>query len=175
MIPFYILGLLERFGPQHGYQIKKIISDQLADFTQIKLPAIYYHLSKMTAAGLLTETREKSGARPEKTVYRITNKGREAFREKTEDLIKFQYRPVFPIDGIFYFSDRYKSADIVKALEDYIDRLTASLEIIEKHKKETLLYVPDEVKVMVNIIFSHHEHHYRVELDWAEETLNNIK
>ena len=25
MIPLYILGLLLRFGPQHGYQIKKLL------------------------------------------------------------------------------------------------------------------------------------------------------
>ena len=35
MIPLYILGLLLRFGPQHGYQIKKLLEEQLEDFTQI--------------------------------------------------------------------------------------------------------------------------------------------
>ena len=44
MIPLYILGLLLRFGPQHGYQIKKLLEEQLEDFTQIKLPTVYYHL-----------------------------------------------------------------------------------------------------------------------------------
>ena len=38
MIPLYILGFLLRYGPQHGYQIKKLISEQMADFTSIKLP-----------------------------------------------------------------------------------------------------------------------------------------
>jgi len=51
-----ILGLLQRFGPQHGYYIKKLISEELADFTQIKLPTIYYHLEKMNADGLLFAT-----------------------------------------------------------------------------------------------------------------------
>ena len=31
MIPLYILGLLLRFGPQHGYQIKKLLEEQLED------------------------------------------------------------------------------------------------------------------------------------------------
>uniref|UniRef100_UPI000AEE63EC PadR family transcriptional regulator n=1 Tax=Clostridium sp. NkU-1 TaxID=1095009 RepID=UPI000AEE63EC len=66
MIPLYILGLLQRYGPQHGYQIKKIIAEQLSDFTQIKLPTIYYHLEKMETDGLLSANREKSGSRPEK-------------------------------------------------------------------------------------------------------------
>ena len=70
IIPFYILGLLQRFGPQHGYQIKKIISEQLADFTQIKLPVIYYHLEKMTQDELISPDCEKNGNRPEKTLCR---------------------------------------------------------------------------------------------------------
>ena len=54
MIPLYILGMLLRYGPQHGYQIKKLLAEQLADFTDIKLPTIYYHLEKMEASGLIT-------------------------------------------------------------------------------------------------------------------------
>ena len=69
MILIYILGLLIRFGPQHGYQLKKTIAGQLADFTQIKLPNIYYHLEKMQMEGLVSASTEKDTGRPEKTVY----------------------------------------------------------------------------------------------------------
>lgn len=75
MIPLYILGLLLRFGPQHGYQIKKLLEEQLEDFTQIKLPTVYYHLEKMEAAGLIEAHRYRQGARPEKTVYRVSDAG----------------------------------------------------------------------------------------------------
>ncbi len=70
MIPLYILGLLLRLGPQRGYQIKKLMEEQLEDFTQIKLPMVYYHLEKMEIAGLVTAHRDKQGACPEKTVIR---------------------------------------------------------------------------------------------------------
>ncbi len=103
MIPLYILGLLQRFGPQHGYQIKKIIAEQLADFTQIKLPTIYYHLEKMETDGLLSANREKPEGRPEKTIYTITDKGIVAFKNLIAGLIEFEYRPTFPSDGVFYF------------------------------------------------------------------------
>ena len=71
-IPLYILGLLMRFGPQHGYQIRKIIGEELADFTGIKLSVIYYHLEKMEREGLLHGAREKTSGRPEKTRYSVT-------------------------------------------------------------------------------------------------------
>ncbi len=175
MIPLYILGLVQRFGPQHGYQIKKIIAEQLADFTQIKLPTIYYHLEKMEADNLLTASREKPGSRPEKTIYDVTDKGREAFRNMLAGLLKFEYRPTFASDGAFYFSDSLDAAEIAAHLDIYVQKLRATIDSIQKHYCETMQYVPEEMKTMVDIIFSHHLRHYRAELDWAAESLNRLK
>lgn len=105
IIRLYILGLLQRYGPQHGYHIKKLIAEQLADFTQIKLPTIYYHLDKMAAEGLLSASSKKDGARPEKTVYTITEKGVAVCREYLDEMLRFEYRPVFSSDGVFFFSE----------------------------------------------------------------------
>ena len=79
MIPLYILGMLLRYGPQHGYQIKKMLMEQMADFTDIKLPTIYYHLDKMEAAGLITARNVKEGVRPEKRVYHVSDQGNRHF------------------------------------------------------------------------------------------------
>lgn len=79
MIPLYILGFLLRYGPQHGYQIKKRMSEQMADFTNIKLPTIYYHLEKMERDGLISAEELREGLRPEKRVYQITPEGKERF------------------------------------------------------------------------------------------------
>jgi len=174
MIPLYILGLLQRFGPQHGYQIKKIIAEQLSDFTQIKLPTIYYHLEKMKSDGLLSANNEKTAGRPERTIYTITDKGIMTFKKMIAGLLEFEYQPTFPSDGVFYFSDYIETADIINHLSTYIDKLKAAISSIKKHKKEAMHFVPDEDKKMVNIIFSHHEHHYKAELDWAEKSLNNL-
>ena len=174
MIPLYILGLLQRYGPQHGYNIKKIIGEQLSDFTQIKLPTIYYHLEKMAADGTLSSSNDKEGSRPEKTIYSITEKGKNTFQVMLNDLLVFDYRPSFSSDGVFYFSEHLEVSDITMHLNTYIKKLTKILAQIEKHKKESLLYVPDEMKTMVNLIFSHHEHHYQAELDWASEALINL-
>ena len=174
MIQLYVLGLLQRFGSQHGYQIKKISTEQLSDFTEIKLPTIYYHLEKMEAEGLLLANREKPGSRPEKTVYTITDKGIEVFRNILAELLEFEYRPTFPSDGVFYFSDHIETAKIKGHLDIYIKKLEKTLTTVQKHKKESLQSVPDEMKMMANLLFSHHEHHYRAELDWAKEALNQL-
>lgn len=174
MIPLYIFGLLQRFGPQHGYQIKKIIAEQLADFTQIKLPAIYYHLEKMQADGLLSAKSEKPGGRPAKIIYAITDKGQKEYKKKLAGLLEFEYRPVFPSDGVFYFSDQYQITEIIDHLKIYERKLKDKLALIERHKNETMLFVPAEIKRMIEIIFSHHERHFQAELDWAEESLQKL-
>ncbi len=44
MTGLYILGIIKRHGPIHGYDIKQILDEHVSDFVHIKLPNIYYHL-----------------------------------------------------------------------------------------------------------------------------------
>ena len=147
----------------------------MADFTQIKLPTIYYHLEKMEADGLIDGIREKETGRPEKTVYTITEKGAMTFQSKLHDLMKFEYRPQFPSDGVFFFSDALDPKDILAHLEAYNKVLHKTNSAIVQHQNDTMQFVPDAVKTTAMIIFDHHLKHYQAELDWAEEALKNIK
>ena len=174
MIPLFILGLLLRFGPQHGYQIKKLMEDQLEDFTQIKLPTVYYHLDKMEAAELLTARRDKQGARPEKTVYQVSDTGADKFKELLMQSLQIEYRPTFDIDGTFYFSDALESGSLIKSLTTHITNLKHILSGLEIHRKETLAHIPVEYRTSATIIFEHHLLHYRAELSWAEKSLNRL-
>ncbi len=175
MIPLYILGLLQRFGPQHGYQLKKVITEKIADFTRIKLPAIYYHLEKMEKDGLLTATREKPGSRPEKTVYAVSDKGAKAFLNMLNASLEFDYQPVFACDAAFYFNDSLQLSQIITRLEEYSRKLAGIITYLQEHQKTILRFVPDNDKTIINILFRHHELHHRAELNWAVESLNSLK
>jgi DNA-binding PadR family transcriptional regulator len=85
-IPLYILGPLRRFGSFHGYQIRKVIAEEIADFARIKLSTIHDHLQHMETAGLLSAENEKDLRRPERRVYPITQRGNNAF---SDDLRRF--------------------------------------------------------------------------------------
>ncbi|MBN1777071.1 MAG: PadR family transcriptional regulator [Clostridiales bacterium] len=175
MVPLYILGLLKRYGPQHGYRIKKTIADMLSDFTHIKLPTIYYHLSKMAADGLLSAISEKPGARPEKTVYSLTDKGAAACRRLLSELLAAEYRPAFDNDAIFYFAEHFRPAELAAYLQSYAGKLGPMLDIINAHREETLRHVPDDAKPMVHILFRHHELHFQAELAWARDALRMLQ
>lgn len=175
MIPLYILGLLLRFGPQHGYQIKKLMEEQLEDFTQIKLPTVYYHLEKMEKGSLITAHRGKQGARPEKTVYQISDTGVDKFKELLVQSLQIEYRPTFDIDGTLYFSDALESGALTESLSKHITNLKKTLAELEIHRKETMEHIPEEYKTSANIIFEHHILHYKAEFIWTEQSLNSLK
>lgn len=175
MIPLYILGILLRFGPQHGYQIKKIMEEQLEDFTRIKLPNVYYHLEKMEASGILTALRDKQSARPEKTVYFVGETGAEKFKELLKQTLDMNYRPVFEADAAFYFSEYLTASDFLQSLTHHINRLKAVLIGIEEHQAEMEKVIPEDMKTYAEIIFNHHIMHYRTELNWAEESAEAIR
>lgn len=175
MIPLYILGLLLRFGPQHGYQIKKLLKEQLKDFTQIKLPTIYYHIEKMEAAGLITARREKQGARPEKTVYQASDTGADKFKELLIQSLQIEYRPTFDIDGTFYFSDALENSALTESLSRHIAKLKKIIAKLELHQEETITHIPEQYKTPADIIFRHHLVHYKAEIVWAEQSYNSLK
>ncbi len=175
MVPLYILGLIGRNGPQHGYQIRKSIEEQLQDFTQIKPPTIYYHLARMEADGLLTARGERPGARPEKTVYALTERGQEAFSGMLMEALRFDYRPSFPLDAAFFFSDCVDPAALREGLGEHARNLRGAIEAIEAHQQESLRSVPPEHAASAGAIFRHHLMHYRAELAWAEEALDALR
>jgi DNA-binding PadR family transcriptional regulator len=174
-VPLYILGILLRFGPQHGYQIKKIFAEQLSDFAQIKLPTIYYHLEKMGKDGLLNGNTEKESNHPEKIIYSITDKGKVVFRQYINKIIQFEYQPEFLSDAVFYFLDAVNPSELKVSLTNYIENMRNRINKIKKHRTKELKHLPEEAKKWASIIFIHHEHHYQAELDWAIRTLVRLE
>jgi DNA-binding PadR family transcriptional regulator len=128
----------------------------------------------MEKDGLLSANREKLGSRPEKTIYTITDKGIAAFKNMIAGVIEFEYRPTFPSDGVFYFSDYIEDEEILSNLIAYIQKLNKIISNIEKNREKTMHFIPEEDITMANVIFSHHMHHYRAEVEWAEKTLNYL-
>lgn len=175
MIPLYILGFLLRYGPQHGYQIKKHLAEQMADFTNIKLPTIYYHLEKMEAEGLIAAHEEREGLRPEKRVYEILPAGEERFAQLLAGTLELEYRPNFAVDGALYFSDHISPENFATALRCHAANLRDSLARIALHRGQVLPHIPAGMQPSAELIFSHHELHYRAELDWAEQAIRSME
>lgn len=171
MVPLYILGLLLRFGPQHGYQLKKLIETELADFTRIKLPNIYYHLEKMEAAGFIASQTGQDGLRPEKRVYQVTESGITKLRALLKKELEISYRPVFESDALFYFSEHLDANELAAALKKHLAYLNGVLAHIKRHRDSVIPYLPEDIRCYADLIFEHHILHYQAEAAWAEKAI----
>jgi DNA-binding PadR family transcriptional regulator len=173
-IPTYILGFLKRYGPLHGYKLKQLLSDMVSDFTQIKLPTIYYHLEKMEAKGIIAAAREQAGNRPERSVYTITRQGEDAFIDMLTSSLAAHYRPEFTIDTCFYFSDALPGNKIVESLKRHEAYCVKVLQHLKEHRKEIMQLIPQEAQFAAETIFRHHLAHYKTELQWLRDTLKEL-
>ncbi|MEU9921439.1 PadR family transcriptional regulator [Streptomyces griseoluteus] len=84
-----VLGLLANHGPQHGHQIKLTATrTEVESWGGISVGALYRELRQMNTDGLVrTVSVTQVGNRPQRTVYEITDAGRDALRALQEKAI----------------------------------------------------------------------------------------
>jgi DNA-binding PadR family transcriptional regulator len=167
-----ILGLL-RQGPLHGYEIKRIIGTEMADWNHVAVGSIYFALARLSSDALIEEretTRE--GGRPERTVYAITRKGRTEFERLLRENFSEVERPVFALDIGVAFMDAIPDAELRSLLERRVGLLESILSRLSAHRSDALgdAMVPARARY----IFAHHERHYRAELKWTKELLADL-
>lgn len=173
-IPFYLLGLLIRYGPQHGYKLKQIIEERISDFAKIKLPTIYYHLDKLKDKGFISETQDKDGNRPEKMVYTITETGIKYFDELYRNQLEASLNLEFSLDGILYFKERIQEELLRSKLVHKKEEIEKKIEQLENKKITTLADIHPLGKKSSELIFDHHLIHLRAELEWLKNAIKGL-
>jgi len=76
---YAVLGMLSA-GPRSGYDIKKAVDSSIAHFWSESFGQIYPILRRLTADGFVRCRRETQRGKPDRQVYSITPRGREALR-----------------------------------------------------------------------------------------------
>jgi PadR family transcriptional regulator, regulatory protein AphA len=79
-----LLGLL-RTRPMSGYDLRKDVERSVGYFWAPAKTQIYATLPRLVAAGYATQERVVQDARPDKSIYAITDAGREALRVWVEE------------------------------------------------------------------------------------------
>lgn len=174
-VAYYLLGLLIRYGRQHGYSLKETISREVADFAKIKLPTIYYNLEKLKTQGYVTAAVEKDGNRPEKTVYEITDAGRGYFSSLTAEILKEAYEPEFLLDAVLYFLEFTDTQKLIESLAKRAGFLEFAISATLRHHEAVLPHIPQDAAFLAESIFDHHLCHMRAELEWTQKLLKGFQ
>lgn len=112
-----VLALLSE-APHHPYEIQRLIRERHKEFAMGKTRALYHSFERLTADGLVEPVETgREGKRPERTVYRITDEGREEtvswLRELLERLV-----PEFPVFSIgLSFLACLTQGEVIRALQ----------------------------------------------------------
>jgi len=79
---FYILGALHR-GDFHPYEIKRRLNNALVEcYTDVDVGTLYYAVRQLVKSGdIAPRTRQKVTRGGERTIYRITSRGRRRFQK----------------------------------------------------------------------------------------------
>jgi DNA-binding PadR family transcriptional regulator len=106
-----VLGLLSAFGERSGYDLKRHAEVGVGYVWTAAKSQIYAVLPRLVEGGYATSRRVEQSSRPDKQVYRITDKGEEAFRAWLEEPVEERpdARSTFLLK-IFFGSDMSREA-----------------------------------------------------------------
>ena len=160
-----VLGLLQK-RPLHGYEIKHIIQDHMGDWTSIAFGSIYFALKKLTEEGMVEiAATEQEGNRPSRTVYAVTDTGRDEFLRLLRELLGKIERQYFATDVGLFFMDALPPGEMLGYLVGRAIQLEETLSYLAEHRQESMAdpHVPRRAR----FIFDHSKVHLEAELAWT--------
>ncbi len=168
-----LLGLLRR-GPLHGYELKHIIEEHMGDWTNIAFGSIYFALGKLRDEGFVEEAEaERSGRRPAKIVYGITEDGRAEFMRLLRETFRDRRRQYYEIDTGLAFLDALDPGEAVACFKERLAELEEAESGLRRHEKEQMSR--PEVPASARAIFSHGMAHLRAERMWTAAVLSGLE
>ncbi len=163
-----VLGLLlDR--PMHGYEILQQIRAAGVDlWLPISPAAIYYTLSKLHRWGLVLETRAR-GEGPERSIYHLTERGREAFLAGMESALASQEPTRFEYGLGIFLLNKLPQERALPLLEQRLEFL--------RHREETLAEARGKVGIdpLRCAILTYAANCTRVEREWLEGLIRHLR
>lgn len=129
-IDLLILGLLLE-KPMHGYEINQnLVSADMKQWIDVGMTSIYYSLARLKKNGLVVEAVERETNKP-RSVFHLTNRGREEFLEDLRRALEEQERLRLDYNIALFFINKLNEDEAIAALErrkDFLEDWVSSLE-----------------------------------------------
>jgi DNA-binding PadR family transcriptional regulator len=164
-VPLVILGFLQE-KDYHGYELKKQIQRNMGNWTDIKFGSIYHALKKLVDRGSVEVVGEEHQVgRPDRTIYRITPRGREEMRSLLNQLLSRFQRTYFEFDIGLFFAARMPQEDLSGHLEKRLAAINAFMQKLGQVKN---LPIHKTLPKISEVIVDHTICHMNAELEWAQ-------
>jgi DNA-binding PadR family transcriptional regulator len=124
-----VLGLLTH-GERSGYDLLRQAEQSVGFFWTPAKTQLYAALRKLVEDGLVTARRIRQTHRPDKTLYRITDEGRERLRAGLEQVRSSVNKN--PLELRIFFGEHRPREAVIADLEAVRDNALAHLEELER-------------------------------------------
>lgn len=103
----FVLGSLARSGPMHGHQIRRAAQvDRTELWADVKPGSLYGALHRMADEGLIAPVKtEQQGRLPARTIYEITQAGREELEVHRDEALRSTKLPNDPADLALQYTE----------------------------------------------------------------------
>lgn len=129
-----ILGLLME-GEKHPYEIQQIMKQRNMDrYIKFHKGSLYYAVEQMARNGLIESAGTvRDSSRPDRTVYRITDRGKERFHQLMEEqILKMEpyYDPIYAALAFARHGDREKIQEALTRRTQMTERVLSEMQRI---------------------------------------------
>jgi DNA-binding PadR family transcriptional regulator len=171
-----ILGLLARYGPKHGYDLRRLIQEQNIDFfANVQLGSIYAAIKKLAADGLIRARRSReNGQGPPRTVYAITASGSRELRALLARALTEAAQRERPIDLAVHFSGLLDVEELRALLGRRLERLERAQANIDALAAGTHHPSP-AVQAIVTDLAEHYRLVNEAERTWTRSLLQRLE
>lgn len=125
-----VLGLLNQ-KPMHGYQLyHEVERTGMEHWAQVNLSSIYNTLNRLEQKEMIEAKREKPGKMPERSVYRITKKGKDELAHLLEQALRDnRIHPTNLVLGVAFIKGlpKRKALDCLKFRKEIMQELRRHL------------------------------------------------
>ena len=169
-----ILGLVQWMQPVHGYDVRRELLSWSADkWANVQPGSIYHALRKLSDEGLLREVAtEQVGARPARTTYEITEKGKGEFQSLLRNNWWNMAPAPDPFMAAFAFLPALSREEAAAALRNRAIQLRAGVQQLEAATRgDWADQKPIYVAWMWELSISRAE----AEIAWCERTAKRIE
>jgi DNA-binding PadR family transcriptional regulator len=172
-VRLFVLGVLNE-QDTHGYEIKEIARTwNLDKWADVGYGSIYHALGALEDEGLIQEVGvEQEGARPPRSVYRITEPGRAAFLRLVRETSTWGYQRKHPINLALSFIAHLPPEERVALLEERLRRLEEGHRIVSDRREELRHLEPEAPWVIATL--DHDLGHFEFEIRWTRRLLDQV-
>jgi DNA-binding PadR family transcriptional regulator len=166
-----ILGLLLERN-MHPYEITLVMKERAMDrITKLQIGSVYYAIDRMAKEGQIEEVEViTSRDRPDKTIYRITDKGRILFEQLVLQQFKKNEVLYHPLYLALALSRHVDQSKIEKLLEERIrdteHQVNLAYQVYEEH-------IPIVPRSTLHLMYGKYEHTV-TELKWLKRLYEDV-